>query len=156
MQYEQNRSNNRGAAVHADDPDVLVVNDTADADGEPSLGQLFADLSRETSVLVRKEVALAKTEMSQIATDAGKYVAFMLVGGLLAYAGLLAILAGIIVILGWAIDWWVAALLVGLLTAAIGGGLAKHGLDQLQRMDFKPEETIESLKEDKEWLKQQI
>ncbi len=64
-----------------------------------SLGELFKDLSHETSTLVRQEVALAKTELTQTATEVGKDVAFLAVGGAVAYAGLLAILAAIILAL---------------------------------------------------------
>lgn len=175
MQYDQKSTPSGGAAAydvdHDGDADVLIVDDGVESTGdsaatatattdtfnsEPSLGQLFSDLSRQASTLVREEVALAKTEMSQIATEAGSYLGYLVVGGLIAYAGLLALMAGVIILLGRAIDPWIAALLVGLLTAAIGGAMAKHGMDQLKRMDFTPDETIESLKEDKEWLKRQV
>ena len=56
---------------------------------EASLGQLFGDLSREMSTLVRQEVTLAKDEISQKAQSVGKDVGFMAAGGAVLYAGAL-------------------------------------------------------------------
>ena len=39
---------------------------------ERSLGDLFADLSGQTSLLIRHEVQLARTELSQKAAEAGR------------------------------------------------------------------------------------
>ena len=68
-----------------------------DSKDDRSLGELFSELAQDTSTLVRKEVQLAKTEMSQKASRVGKDVGFLAVGGAVAYAGLLAVLAGVIV-----------------------------------------------------------
>ena len=48
-----------------------------------SLGELFVELTKETTTLVRQEVQLAKTEMRQKATEAGTDVAFLGTGGAL-------------------------------------------------------------------------
>ncbi len=120
-----------------------------------SLGELFSALAQDTSTLVRKEVQLAKTEMSQKATRVGKDVGFLAAGGAVAYAGLLAILAGIIVLLGQAIPMWLSALLVGLVVAGVGYFLVRRGLDALKQEDLAPRQTIETLKEDGQWAKDQ-
>ncbi len=120
-----------------------------------SIGELFAELTKETTTLVRQEVRLAKTEMTQKASEVGKDVGFLGVGGALAYAGLLAIIAGIILALGEIIPLWVSALVVGLVVAAIGGFLAWRGLNALKQVKPVPEQTIQTLKEDKEWAKDQ-
>jgi Flp pilus assembly protein TadB len=120
-----------------------------------SLGELFSELSQETTTLIRQEVNLAKTEMSQKASRVGKDVGFLAAGGAVAYAGLLAIIAGVIALLALVIPLWLSALLVGLVVAAIGYFLVKRGLDALKQEDLAPRETIETLKEDKEWAKDQ-
>ncbi len=120
-----------------------------------SLGELFAELTKETTTLVRQEVQLAKTEMSQKASEAGKDVGFLGAGGALAYAGLLAIIAGIILALGEIIPLWASALLVGLVVAAIGYFLVRKGINALKQVKPVPEQTIQTLKEDKEWAKDQ-
>ncbi len=120
---------------------------------ERSLGELFSELAQETSTLVRQEVQLAKTEMSQKASRVGKDVGFLAAGGAVAYAGLLAVLAGIIVLLGQVIPMWLSALLVGLVVAGVGYFLVRKGLDALKREDLAPRQTIETLKEDGQWAK---
>jgi hypothetical protein len=120
-----------------------------------SVGELFSELSQETTTLIRQEVQLAKTEMSQKASRVGKDVGFLAAGGAVAYAGLLAIIAGVIALLALVIPLWLSALLVGLVVAAIGYFLVKRGLDALKQEDLAPRETIETLKEDKEWAKDQ-
>ena len=120
-----------------------------------SIGELFAELAQETATLVRQEVQLAKTEMSQKASRVGKDVGFLAAGGAVAYAGLLAIIAGVIFLLGLAIPLWLSALLVGIVVAIVGYFLVKKGLDALKQEDLAPQETINTLKEDKEWAKDQ-
>lgn len=122
---------------------------------ERSLGELFAELSRETSELFRKEVALAKAELTQKATQAGVDVGFLAAGGAIAYAGLLALVAAVILLLGEAIPLWLSALIVGLLVAAAGGLLVRQGMQRLKQLSPAPEQTIDTLKEDAEWLKNQ-
>ena len=120
-----------------------------------SIGELFAELAQESATLVRQEVQLAKTEMSQKASRVGKDVGFLAVGGAVAYAGLLAIVAGLIFLLG-DLDFlplWLAAFVVGIVVAAVGYFLVKKGLDALKQEDLAPQETIQTLKEDKEWAK---
>jgi len=124
---------------------------------ERSLGELFGDLARETSTLVRQEVQLAKTEMTQKATEVGKDIGFLAVGGLVAYAGLLALIATLIIILGTAgLPWWLAALIVTIVVLAIGGILVQRGLAALKQQSMAPEQTIQTLKEDRQWAKEQM
>jgi len=122
---------------------------------EPSLGELFADLTREMTTLVRQEVRLATTEIGHKTSEIGKDVGFLAVGGAVAYAGLLAVIAAVIMILASFIAWWLSALIVGLGVAAAGYFLVRKGLDSLKQIDFAPKQTIRSIKEDVEWAKHQ-
>lgn len=122
---------------------------------ERSLGELFSELARETSTLVRQEVQLAKTEMTQKATSVGKDAGMIGAGGAIAYAGLLAIIAGLILVLGLLIPMWLSALIVGIVVAGIGYLLIQRGISGIKRSSLTPDETIETLKEDKEWVNQQ-
>ena len=122
-----------------------------------SLGELFGDLVRDMGILVRQEVSLATTELTYKATRVGREVALLAVGGLVAYAGLLAIVAAIIIVLATAgLPWWLAALIVGLIVAAIGAVLVQRGVAALKRVDLAPRQTVETLKEDTQWAKEQI
>lgn len=119
-----------------------------------SLGDLFAELSRETSTLVRQEVALARTELTQTATQVGKDVGFLLVGGAIVYAGVLGIMAAIVIALGQlGVQWWLAAAIVGVGMAVVGYLLIRRGLDQLKRANLAPRQTMDTLKGDVDALK---
>jgi hypothetical protein len=121
-----------------------------------SLGELFGQLTRDISALARQEVTLAKTEMSQKAAQAGKDVGFLAVGGAVAYAGFLAILAAIVIVLASFLPWWLSALIVGVVVAGIGYFLIQKGRENLSNLNPAPEQTIETLKEDREWAKEQM
>ena len=124
---------------------------------ERSLGDLFGELARDMGVLVRQEVGLATTEMTHKATHAAREVATVAVGGMVAYAGLLGILAALIIGLAAAgLDWWQAALLVGVVVALIGAVLIRRGLSALNKADLAPRQTIQTLKEDTQWAKDQM
>lgn len=116
---------------------------------ERSIGELFGELTREVTTLVREEVALAKAEVGAKARRAGKDVGMMAAGGAVAYAGFLALLAAVIIILdALGMPLWLSALLVGVVVTAGGGFLAWKGYDALKREDLAPRETVEALTED--------
>lgn len=122
-----------------------------------SLGELFGDLARETSTLVRQEVQLAKTEMTQKASAVGKDVGFIAAGGFVAYAGLLALIATLIIALGQlGVTWWLAALIVAVVVVAVGYFLIQRGISALKRASMAPEQTIQTLKEDRQWVSEQM
>ncbi|GIV96895.1 MAG: hypothetical protein KatS3mg057_1552 [Herpetosiphonaceae bacterium] len=121
-----------------------------------SLGELFGELSREMTTLVREEVELAKAEMSQKVSRIGMQIGYIAAGGALAYAGLLAIVAAAIVALALILPLWLSALLIGLLLAGVGYYLYQRGMSTLKQTELTPRKTIETLKEDKEWAKEQM
>jgi hypothetical protein len=124
---------------------------------ERSLGELFGDLARDMGVLVRQEVGLATTEITHKATHAARDVAMIGVGALVAYAGLLAILAALVIGLeAMGLSWWQSALIVGVAVAALGAVLVQRGLAALKNTDLAPRETLETLKEDAQWAKDRI
>jgi len=122
-----------------------------------SLGELFGDLARDMGLLVRQEVNLATTEMTQKVASVGQKVATLAVGGLVAYAGFLALLAALIIgLAGAGLSWWLAALLVGVVVVGIGAMLIQRSLKALKDTDLSPRQTMETLKEDSQWAKDQI
>ena len=124
---------------------------------ERSLGELFGDLARDMGVLVRQEVGLATTEITQKATHAAQDVAIIGVGALVAYAGFLAILAALVIGLeAMGLNWWQSALIVGVAVAVLGAVLVQRGLAALKNTDLAPRETLETLKEDAQWAKDRI
>ncbi len=120
-----------------------------------SLGELFGELRDQTQKLISQEVRLAKAELSQKGAQAGKAVGFVAAGGLVAYAGLLAIIAGIILVLGQVAPVWLAAVIVGLIVTLTGYLVIQKGLNDLKPERLKPERTMTTMRENKEWLQSQ-
>ncbi|HEX8198048.1 MAG TPA: phage holin family protein [Pyrinomonadaceae bacterium] len=131
-----------------------------------SLGDLFAELATETSQLVRQEVALAQTEITNKATRVGKQVGYLVVGGAVGYAALLVVLAAVTMGLGRIIasltGWTeltsaaLAALIVAGIVGVVAFSLVTSALAKLRETSLAPNQTIESVKEDAQWLKNQV
>ena len=130
-----------------------------------SIGQLIKELRDETQALLRKEVKLAQTEISEKVSRVARNVAYIAVGGVILYSALLVLLiaATCAVVLGLrAVDVtpvvysWLAPLIVGLILAAIGGAMLAKGVNTLRRESMVPEKTVASIQENKEWIEHKI
>jgi hypothetical protein len=121
------------------------------------LGQLFGDLSRQLGTLVQKEIQLAKAEMTTRVTTVGRDAAMLGAGGALAYAAVLIALVGIALLL-WemGVAPWLAFLVVAAVAGIAAAVLIQRGRAELQRTDLAPRQTIETIKEDAEWARQQV
>ena len=121
-----------------------------------SLGQMFADLSRETRTLIQQEIQLAKTEMTEKASRMAMGAGFIVGGGLLAYGGLLAIVSAVVLgLIALGLPAWAGALLGGLVVAGVGYLFIRSGLATFRSQELAPRQTMETLKEDVQWLRSQ-
>ncbi len=124
---------------------------------ERSLGDLFTELANESSALMRQEVALAQAEITQKATKVGINVGYLVVGGSIAFIAVQAIIAAIIIALGVLIgSYWISALIVGIIVAIVAYFMVSSALESLKKLELTPEQTVETLKEDAEWVKEQV
>lgn len=123
---------------------------------EPSLGDLFSNLTAETASLVRQEAALAQVELTNKATAVGKDLGYLVVGGAVGYAALLVLLGGIVMILANVVPMWASALIVAVIVGAVAFFLINSALAALRKIELTPRETVESIKEDAKWLKNQV
>jgi Putative Actinobacterial Holin-X, holin superfamily III len=121
---------------------------------EKSIGELFKDLSAETSTLIRQEMALAKAELSEKGKEAGKGAGLFGGAGAVGLLGAGALTAGLILLLDLAIAAWLAAIIVGLVYVAVAAVLGLKGRDRIQAATPPvPEQTVDTVKEDVEWAK---
>lgn len=126
----------------------------AESRNEQSLSELFSELSRESSTLMRQQIELAKVELSDKMSRLGAGLARVVVGGLLATGGLLVILAAVVLgVVAMGVPAWLAALLVGLVVSFVGYLLAQQAIAAMGREDLAPRTTIDTLKESAEWVK---
>ncbi len=121
---------------------------------DASLSELLSRLTNQFGTLVRQEVALAKTELTREVKQAGK------AGGLLGAAGVLGYLALTLVL--FAAAWGLAAvmptgwafLIVGVVVGIVAAALGAAGKKKAEQIE-PPQHTIETLKEDAQWAKNQ-
>jgi hypothetical protein len=129
-------------------------------DGRRGLGALLRDLAEGSAELVRGEVRLARLELGTAASAAGRGTAFVAVGGVLLLLGTLATFTGLVLLIGdqWLPRdlYWLGALLVALIAGGVAAWLAQRGRRALSPSALAPHETVATLKEDKEWLKQRL
>lgn len=123
---------------------------------ERSLSELFGELARQTGSLLHQELSLARAEMTQKASQASRGVTTLVVGGFVAYAGFLALLAAAIAGLATYLDWWLAALLVALIVVVVGYLVIQSGLRSLRQGSLAPRQTIQTIKESAEWAKERV
>ena len=124
------------------------------AAADASMAELVRQLSEQTSTLVRQEMELARAELTQKGKQAGIGAGMFGGAGLLGFYAFGAITAALILGLAEAVDGWLAALIVGLVYAAIAGVLALTGKNKVQEaVPPVPEQAVESSKEDVQWAK---
>ncbi len=123
---------------------------------EPSIGSLFTDLTDDMGRLVRQEIELARIETTQKVTQAMRSVIMMVAGGLVAYAGFIVVLIAVAILLGQLMPYWAASLVVGLVVLVVGAVLISTGRSSLNSMTVIPEKTVQSIKEDARWAKEQV
>ena len=119
-----------------------------------SLGELFSDLSQQTAELIRQEMRLAKAELSEKAADVGRHA--MMIGAGIAFALAAVItLAGALTLLlvEVGVAPWLAAVIAAAAMAVTAFLLAQSGITALKNKSIAPVETMHSLKETTQWLK---
>jgi hypothetical protein len=121
-----------------------------------SVARLFYDLTSETSLLVRQEIALLKTELHEKAGQLGRGVGALAAGGLIAFSGWLVLLAAAIIGLSTILALWLAALLVGLVVLALGAALLFFGKSRVDPAALAPRRTLNSLRETEAWVRDRV
>ena len=119
------------------------------------VAELIKDLSDQTTTLIRKEMELARAELTEKGKRAGLGAGMFGGAGVLGLYAFGALTAALIAVLATALDHvWLAALIVAAVYAAVAGVLALTGKKQVeQAVPPVPEQAAESVKEDVEWTK---
>ncbi|HVM24484.1 MAG TPA: phage holin family protein [Candidatus Limnocylindrales bacterium] len=121
------------------------------------IGDLLGDLGRQVSTLVRKEIDLARVEVTSSVGKMSRGAAMAGAGGAILYAGLLVLLiAAVFGLVEAGIEPWLSALIVALVVLAIGGAITAMGVKRIQETELAPKETAETVKENIEYVKEQV
>jgi len=116
--------------------------------------ELMRDFTNDSMLLMRQEIALAKRELSVQVQEAKKDAAATAVGGAVLYAGFLVLLGAVVLALGTAMAFWVAALIVGLVVSAAGALSAMKGLKGAQKIDPVPHQALTNMTTDIRTIKE--
>ena len=128
-------------------------------DGRKGVGGLLRDLAEGSAALVRSELKLARLELHKIISSVGLGTAMVASGGVFALLGALSLFTGIVLLGGdqWLHDrYWLAALFFTVIAFAIAFVFVRRGRAALSPANLAPDQTVASLKEDREWLKQRL
>lgn len=128
--------------------------DSAVAVQDASLGSLLKQLAHEVPSLLTKEVALAKSEARESLHSTRRGVAAVSLGGAVALAGFIVVLMAAVYALGNVVAPWLAALLVGGITLAVGLVMVDAGKKKFDAQALKPDRTMDALRKDKNALQE--
>jgi len=124
---------------------------------DPSIGELVAALARDSQLLVRQELALARTELSQSVSRLVSAVVKMAIAAFVLFGGFLVLLfAATAAVHRRDYSWMVSALAVGIAALVIGLILLMWARSNLRGASLAPTETIDTLKDDRDWAKGEL
>jgi uncharacterized membrane protein YqjE len=123
---------------------------------QESIGSLISGLLQDLQELVRGEITLARAEVREDISTASKGLASLAGASLVGVTGFIFLMLGVTYLLNQYMRMWIAAGAVGLALLVIAAIVASIGKSKLSATSLKPDQTIDSLKEDREWAKQQV
>ena len=125
---------------------------------ERSIGELFGQLTQDMTLLVRQEVQLARTEMTEKISKVTTNVISVATGGFVAYLGGLALMAALILAIrdlaNISLAW--SALIVGAILAIVGYVMLQRGMKELKGAELAPRRTVENIKDDVQSIKEDV
>jgi MFS family permease len=119
-----------------------------------SIGELISDLAEQSANLVRDEMALMRRELREKGKEMQWVMLVIALGTALALIAAGVFCAAMILLLNKYLEPWQSALLVCGVLALGSGVMIGVGISRLKRTSLKPEQTLETLEENKEWLKE--
>lgn len=119
-----------------------------------SLTDLLTHLANNSATLVRDEIILARQELAERIKILGGRVVGVAVGAVLSFLGIIALLSAAAIGLGYYIGIGFSCLTIGIVLVAAGGIGMGVGIRSVKRTSLRPVQTMETIAEDKEWLKQ--
>jgi hypothetical protein len=118
-----------------------MISEKSDA----SVGQLLGTLASDTGALVRQELHLAATEMTEKAAAAARNARLIAAGGALLHVGCVALIAGLLAALQPYVPLWSSATIVGLVLVGSGVAILQTGLTALRQLDPLPRTALSTL-----------
>ena len=116
---------------------------------DTSLASLVRQLSEDSTRLIRSELQLARTEMTEKAKGFGAGAGILSAAGVIALYGVGALIATLILVLSLFLPAWVAALIITVVLFAVAGVAGLLGKKKLQQAaPPTPDRAVENIKRD--------
>jgi len=128
------------------------------------ISSLLRELAEDARGLVRDEVRLAKAETTEKLAETAKALVPFVVGGVLGLVALLMLAtaanAALTTLLAKAmsigIAVWLSPLILALVLGLVAWSLVAKGKTTLKHQSLKPEKTMATLQEDKQWIQDKL
>jgi len=118
------------------------------------MSDLLGELAASSAALIRDEIDLARQEIRESARQMRSGIAAATLGLVIVAIAALVLIAAAVIALGNVIGFDLSALVIGAFLGIAGGLTLLLAIRRIRRTHLKPEQTIETLEEDKAWLKQ--
>lgn len=125
------------------------------AAGDRSITDVLQNIIGDIQDIVRSEVRLAKSELTIELKKLKAAAPLLAVGGVISLLAVLFLVWTLIYALAIVLPMWAAALTMTVLLAIFGSITLAVGLKQLRQV-APPERTLETVKENVQWAKQQM
>lgn len=160
----RSRPYNRGEMPVEPPRPVRDIEPPRPVEDDRSIMELVRSLADDSRTLFRQELALAQTEMREKLSVYEKNLVKIALGAALLLGAVLVILwavnMGVTALLTQFVDpgvaVWLAPLILGALLALIGYSMLKGGAGQIREEGVLPEKTVQTLRDDKNWVKEQV
>jgi uncharacterized membrane protein YqjE len=120
-------------------------------EGQRSIAAVLTDIVGNVQQIVQAEIRLAKVEVRQEADKVKRCAALLLIGGAVAVLALGFVLLSGVHALSTVVAPWIAALIVGAVSAGIGAAVIAAGVKQLQQVTIPPPRTVAAIEENLQW-----
>jgi uncharacterized membrane protein YqjE len=119
-----------------------------------SIGDLLSNLASQSTNLVRDEIALVGREFYEMGKTIRPALIVLAVGAFLAILASITLCAAIVLVISQYITTWLSAAITGSIIGVIALTMILISVSRLKQTSFKPKQTLRSLEENKEWLKE--
>ena len=122
---------------------------------ERSFTVVLQDIMRNVQEIIRAEVRLAKAEIREEASKAFSSMVWVMVGAVCAAFALTFLLWTVVYAVGLVWPMWAATLVVAAVLGIAGAVMLSSGIRRMKHVSPTPERTVETIKENVAWVKQQ-
>lgn len=122
-------------------------------ESDESLGNLLSELASHSAGLVQDEFMLARQEITEKVKSYRSAIILLAVGSVVTFLAMMVLTTALILWIGTQIEPWLAALLTGAGLGVVGAIILLLAKTELGQLTLRPEKTIRTLEENKEWLK---